>query len=200
MSRAQSMKSLSERGNDLYESPVEAVHALLELQRSGDMPSLPSCVWEPACGPGVIVRALRGAGIDVAATDLVDYGDRACPWSVAGVDFLMETAMWPGTEVIVTNPPFKLANEFVRHAHAIGAKRVILLLRAMYIEGTGRTDILEEMGLHSVYVFRNRLPMMHRDGYTGPKHGSNVPFAWFDWQFGYEGPTHLRRVSWVPTS
>lgn len=194
------MRSLSERGNDLYESPVEAVFALLDLQRSGEMKPLPRCIWEPACGPGVIVMVLRGAGHEVHATDLVDYGERACDGAQSGVDFLMERAMWPGTQAIVTNPPFKLANEFVRNAHAIGAKRVVLLLRAMFIEGVGRTDVLEEMGLHSVYVFRNRLPMMHRDGYNGPKHGSNVPFAWFDWHFGYEGPTHLRRVSWVPTS
>lgn len=196
--RAQSMSRLAERGNDLYESPVEAVYALLKLQTTGVMRPLPRLVWEPACGPGVIAKALRGAGHEVVATDLVDYGARACPGAVFGVDFLMETAMWPGTGAIVTNPPYKLANEFVRHAYAIGAERVVLLLRAMFIEGLGRTDVLEELGLHSVYVFRNRLPMMHRDGYDGPKHGSNVPFAWFDWHFGYSSPTHLRRVSWEP--
>ena len=44
---------LSERGDDLYQTPPEAVHALLRVER------LPSIIWEPACGPGAIVRILR---------------------------------------------------------------------------------------------------------------------------------------------
>jgi hypothetical protein len=46
---------LAERGNDLYETPVEATRALL-----GAVP-LPSRIWEPACGRGAIVNVLRAA-------------------------------------------------------------------------------------------------------------------------------------------
>jgi hypothetical protein len=198
MRAAQTRHTLKDRGNDLYESPGEAVHALLDLGRSGEIATLPDRIWEPACGPGSIVRVLRGAGHHVTATDLVDYGARRCDDSQSGVDFLFERAMLDGTQAIITNPPFKLANEFVRHAHAIGAPRIILLLRAMFIEGSGRTDVIEDMGLRSVHVFRNRLPMMHRDGFDGPKNGSSVPFAWFDWHLDYKGPIRLGRVSWKP--
>jgi hypothetical protein len=194
----QKRHNLAERGNDLYESPAEAVHALLDLVNTHEIMPLPEQIWEPACGPGSIVRVLRSAGYNVTATDLVDYGDRKCVDSQSGVDFLMESRMIGGTRAIITNPPYKLANDFVRHANRIGAPRIIMLLRAMFIEGVGRTDVIENMGLHSVYVFRNRLPMMHRDGFDGPKNGSNVPFAWFDWQRDYEGPIHLGRVSWKP--
>ena len=41
------------RGDDLYETPSEAVLALLEVE------DLPDSIWEPACGPGAIVRVLR---------------------------------------------------------------------------------------------------------------------------------------------
>jgi hypothetical protein len=44
--------ALSERGDDLYETPAVAVTALLERE------TLPSVVWEPACGPGAIVGVL----------------------------------------------------------------------------------------------------------------------------------------------
>src|ERR1700682_5911061 len=59
--------ALSERKNDLYESPPEAVRALLRAE------DVPAVIWEPACGPGSIVRVLRAAGRHVVATDLVDY-------------------------------------------------------------------------------------------------------------------------------
>jgi hypothetical protein len=196
----QKRHNLADRGNDLYESPSEAVHALLDLERSGEIDSFPQNIWEPACGPGSIVRVLRGAGYTVTATDLVDYGARKCLESQSGVDFLMEGQMIGETKAIITNPPYKLANDFVRHAHRIGAPRIIMLLRAMFIEGTGRTDVIENMGLASVHVFRNRLTMMHRDGFDGPKNGSNVPFAWFDWRRDYDGPINLGRVSWRPKS
>ena len=73
---------LDQRGDDLYETPVEAVTALLRAE------TLPPVIWEPACGPGAIVRTLRAAEHQVYATDLVDYAspDQDC----AGWDFLME--------------------------------------------------------------------------------------------------------------
>ena len=58
---------LSHRGDDLYETSPEAVYALLTAEQ------LPHYLWEPACGPGAIVRVLREAGHQVLATDLVDY-------------------------------------------------------------------------------------------------------------------------------
>jgi hypothetical protein len=54
----------SHRGNDTYETPPQAVRALLAAER------LPYNVWEPCCGPGAIVRVLRAAGHQVVATDL----------------------------------------------------------------------------------------------------------------------------------
>ena len=109
---------LSERGHDLYETPAEATHALLRAER------LPQNLWEPACGPGAIVRVLRGAGHKVVGTDLVDYGSP--DQDHGGWDFLLERklpklAKGDNVEAIVTNPPFKLAGEFVEHALKLSA-------------------------------------------------------------------------------
>ena len=56
--------TLNERGDELCETPPVAVTALLELE------TLPSVVWEPACGPSAIVSVLRAGGH--IATDLND--------------------------------------------------------------------------------------------------------------------------------
>ena len=100
-------RPVADRRDDLYETPPFAVEALLGVER------LPGHIWEPACGPGSIVRRLRGAGHIVCATDLIDYG---CPDSESRIDFLLEQRCREDVEAIVTNPPFKLAGEFVADA------------------------------------------------------------------------------------
>lgn len=181
--------AFSERGNDLYETPPEAVDALLKAE------TLPKDIWEPACGPGAIVGVLRAAGHRVLATDLVGYD---CPESEGGMDFLTRVP-WPHPDCIVTNPPYKLAGQFVIRGLALCSK-VIMLLRLPFLEGVRRTDILESGHLARVHVFRNRLPMMHRAGWEGNKAGSSMAFAWFVWDQMYHGPTELRRISWHPRS
>lgn len=179
---------LAERKDDLYETPDVAVHALMRAE------ALPKVIWEPACGPGRIVNVLRGAGHFVYATDLVDYG---CPDSESRIDFLMERqAPSFAVDAVVTNPPFKLAGEFVSHALALGIPKVIMLLRLAFMESDRRTPILDNGLLARVHVFRKRLPMMHRAGWEGRKANSGMAFAWFVWDLAHRGPTELRRLSW----
>lgn len=178
--------ALKDRGDDLYETPPVATQALLRAE------SLPHRIWEPACGPGSIVTVLRDAGHEVIAGDLVDYG---CPLSTSGIDFLMETRAPMKVECIVTNPPYKLAGEFVAKALDLCPK-VIMLLRLAFLESDRRRPILDCGRLARVHVFRKRLPMMHRHGWEGTKTNSGMAFAWFVWDRDHEGPTELRRLSW----
>jgi hypothetical protein len=181
---------LSERGNDLYETPAVAVAALLRVEK------LPNRIWEPACGRGNIVNVLRAAGHEVVATDLVDYGVPITPPGYYGRDFLLETRLPAGTEAIVTNPPYKAVEEFTAHALELAPPMLVLLLRLAFLESERRCNILEGTGLARVHVFRKRLPFMHRDGWTGPKANSGMAFAWFVWSRGYAGPTTIDRISW----
>lgn len=181
--------ALRDRGADLYETPPEAVRALLAVE---EIPS--GAVWECACGPGSIVRTLRAAGHEVWATDLVDYGSP--DQDQHGIDFLLEDGSAPyyiGS--ICTNPPFKLATEFVRHALLL-CPRVYMLLRLAFLESERRTNILECGFLQRVHVFRNRLPMMHRANWNGPRASSAMAFAWFCFDRDHRGPTVLNRISW----
>lgn len=180
--------SLADRKNDLYETPPCATRALIPFLDRDQL------IWEPACGPGAIVRELRDAGFVVHATDLVDYGLEG---SHSGVDFLMERPglFWP--DVIVTNPPFKLADEFTRHALTL-ASTVWIFQRLNWLEGVKRADLMDRH-LDHILLGRERLPMMHRDGWEGPKLGASaMPFAWF--RFEAERPAgrvaRFERISW----
>ncbi len=182
--------SIRTRNNDLYETPPVAVRSLLKAEQ------LPAgAVWEPACGRGAITKELISAGYRVYATDLVDYGDKL--QDAHGIDFLMQ---WQAPDfyigTILTNPPFKLAGEFVRRGLSL-APRVIMLLRLAFIESEKRSDILDGGMLARIYCFKKRLPMMHRDSWKGARiDHSSVVFAWFVWDREHKGSISLHRLSW----
>jgi hypothetical protein len=180
---------LRDRRNDLYETPPCATLALLRAEK------LPKRIWEPACGRGAIVAVLRAHGHEFVASDLVDYGVPVTAPGYFGVDFLLERRAPEGTEAIVTNPPFSRGEEFVEHALEL-CPRVIMLLRLAFLESERRSCILDTGTLARVHVFRKRLPMMHRDGWRGPKASSAMAFAWFVWDRDHNGIPNLNRISW----
>ena len=173
----------SERGHDLYETPACATEALLKVE-----PALPLWLWEPCAGRGAITRVLRDHGHVVIASDLIDYGNLDFVR-----DFLLESKMLAGCDAVVTNPPYDIADEFVRHALDL-SPRVYLLLGLAFLESIRRTDVLERRGLARVHVFRRRLPMMHRDQWAGPRASSAIPFAWFVWERDHRGPAAIDRI------
>jgi hypothetical protein len=174
---------LKDRGDDTYETPAVAVRALLTVEQ------IPPVVWEFACGPGAIVSELRATGRTVIATDLVDHG---CPDSVARVDFLMEWRPPPGVECGITNPPNKLATEFVEHGLWL-CPQIIVLQPISFLGAEKRAAIFAKLA--RVHVFQNRLPMMHRHGWAGRKNSSQIYYAWFVFLRDHAGPTLLDRIS-----
>ena len=174
MKQGASRHPLADRKDDLYETPACAVEALLrhwpELQLRP--------VWEPCAGRGAIKRVLENYGMRIIASDLVVH-DGADEGIETGLDFLFERVRRADT--IITNPPYKLQDRFIRHGLALGCE-VVVLLRLMAIEGMGRSD-LNDVYLDEVAAGKERLPMMHRDGWMGEKvQSSGVPFAWFRYQ------------------
>jgi hypothetical protein len=129
----------------------------------------------------------------VHSTDLVDYNSP--DQDHARRDFLMERSAPAGVGAIVTNPPFKLASEFAAHALDL-CPIVIMLLRLAFLESERRTAILDGGHLARVHVFKNRLPMMHRAGWTGPRVTNPTAFAWFVWDRNHVGATTLHRLEW----
>src|SRR5262245_12774754 len=115
----QIMHAHAVRGHDCYETPEVATQALLAVE------SLPARIWEPACGPGAIVRVLRKAGHEVVATDLIDYG--SVDQDRGGIDFLDQRTVPKGVTCICTNPPFRDCESFVRHALDLGVEKIVML-------------------------------------------------------------------------
>lgn len=167
--------SAAERGADFYASPFAALPPLLVAEGR----RLPRTIWEPSCGNGALVLPLRNRGFNVVATDLHDWG---CPDATGGVDFLSTRAGFFRPEApfgIVTNPPFGIVEDFIDRAVRL-APYVALLLRLAFLESEGRMKWFPQVGLRRVHIIGERLPMMHRHGYEGPKlSNAGMCFAWF---------------------
>ena len=169
------------RGDDYYPTPPAATRALLSVE------SFTGPIWEPACGGGAISEVLKAAGHTVISTDLVER-----KYGAGRIDFLMETK--PLAPNIITNPPYKNAQDFAEKAVSLTTGKVAFLMRLVWLEGSKRRKFFESSRLSRVWVFSKRLPRMHRPDYSGPKTTSTIAFAWFVWEHGYIGDPTL---GWV---
>lgn len=192
--------SAAVRGDDFYASPYAALPPLLLAEGR----RLPRTIWEPAAGNGALVLPLRNRGFTTYATDLNDWG---CPDCIADMDFTSAPAARFADDLqarhgsafgIVTNPPFNIIERFVERAVA-SAPYVALLCRLAFLESEGRMNWWRQVGLRRVHLIAERLPMMHRHGYDGPKlSNAGMCFAWFIFEAGKRQALQVpvRWVSW----
>lgn len=172
--------------NDAYYEPMWCDDRLFEFL---DLPP-GTKVWDPACGTGTVVEAANRAGLKAIGTDIVQRwhdGTRGR----ARRDFLTCEAP-PGVQMIVFNPPYKHAEEFVRKALTI-TPYVAGLLPATWMYGAKRSRWLVTTPLRWVLVLTPR-PSMPPVGSDVAPGGGKVDYAWFVWSAGDNGrPT----VEWL---
>ncbi|HDZ73682.1 MAG TPA: class I SAM-dependent methyltransferase [Aurantimonas coralicida] len=168
---------------DFYVEPAWAVEALLDVE------GFAGRIWDPACGEGTIPKVLEARGyLSVIATDPIDHG-----YGITGVgwDFpALDTRGMERTDHIICNPPFKLAEPFVRQGLKLARSKVALLLRLAFLEGQARVRLFAETPLARVHVFARRVSMPP-GGQGIEAKGGAVAFAWFVWDHGHRGPPTL---------
>lgn len=166
--RSNARDRVNEEKDHFYPTPPNAVRALLRVER------FQGAIWEPACGDGAISNVPIENGHEVISTDLVARG-----FGLPGVDFLMETkSMAPN---IITNPPYKLATEFVEHALKLASGKVAMLLRLAFLEGKRRKAMFDSSPLARVWVFSERIRMQKGRQATKSDTGGMIAYAWFVW-------------------
>lgn len=163
------VSNYSRRASDWYVEPPFIVERLLEVE------DFPGVSWDPACGQGTIPTVLRGQGLRCRASDLVDRG---FPGARAA-DFLA-TRPKPLVDHIISNPPFAVIEEWVRLSLAVSRGKVALLLRLAFLEAGCRDGLFATTPLARVWVSKRRVNMPPGD-FTGKRHGTKIPVAWFVW-------------------
>lgn len=140
-------------------------------------------ILDPACGLGRIVWEARRFGYQAIGTDKVRRSD-ICRDEI---DFL--TCAAPGYD-IVANPPFGIADEFVKHALTVSRSKVAMLLPATWHFGSKRAAWLKTTPLRRIYALTPR-PSMPPGAVieAGVEPGGGTKdFAWYVWLRGYDGP------------
>lgn len=171
--------------NDYYATPPKAVEELLKREQFNHY------VWECAVGGGHIADVLKQNGYDVRCSDIVDRGYT----DTEVVDFLhTERDKNDFARDIITNPPYSMATEFVKHALDISmdSTKVSMFLKIQFLETKKRYELFKEYPPKKIYVFVNRVNC-GKNGVFG-KESSAVCYCWFVWEKGYKGKL---AVDWI---
>jgi hypothetical protein len=152
-------RGANRRPQDLYPTPMPPIDTLLGAL---DIPA--TAVFHEPC---------RGAG---AIYDRIQCREKSYCEIAEGKDYLTHIALWP-YNLIITNPPFDLALEFLQKSLQ-EADTVIYLLRLNFLGSQKRRSFWQGNRPSHVLVLANR-PCFTGDGKT-----DSIEYAWFCWDRG----------------
>jgi hypothetical protein len=182
--RTEGKKSL-----DDFPTPLWATRALVEHVIGRDHAAGLTCL-EPACGRGHMAVALGEYFTEVKAQDIFEYGFG----SVA--DFQKAKHADNSFDWVITNPPFRLAEDFAIRSLSIARVGVAMLVRTVFIESVGRHDrLFRPFPPARVAQFTERVPMVK--GRVDKKASTATGYAWIVWQKPAQSTTSL---VWIPPS
>jgi hypothetical protein len=122
-----------------------------------------------------MVRPLQEAFGEVIASDAHPYGCGAVR------DFLTEPYGPRTVDWVITNPPFRLAEEFIHQALRVARRGVAVLARTQFLESVGRHERLFDASPPTVLApFTERVPMVK--GRLDRRASTATSYAWFVWQ------------------
>jgi hypothetical protein len=149
---------------DLYETPSYATVALMKRIK------FDGTVWECANGLGAISKIISKYN-PIEVSDITD-----------GTDFLLSSHI---VDNIVTNPPYKWAENFVIQADRLTLKKYAMFLRLNFLESQSRYQLFKKLPLEYVLVFSKR-QTLHPINSTVIT-GGTIAYAWFIWNKEYHG-------------
>lgn len=174
---------------DDFPTPPWATRALIEhvIKKPKSLRQM-SCL-EPACGQGHMAKVLKEYFGEVQASDIAAYGysDQK--------DFLRAPFSAKSFDWLITNPPFKSAEEFVLRARDLATKGVAILTRTVFIESIGRYDRLFSKTPPAYFAqFTERVPMVK--GRLDKKASTATGYCWLVWQI--DRSETKTEVVWIP--
>ena len=146
-----------------------------------------SCL-EPAANRGYMACALKEFFADVHSSDIMDYG--YCEVK----DFLKNTYENNSFDWVITNPPFRLAGEFINEAIKVSRVGVAMLVRTVFVEGIKRYNNLYSFNPpFRVAQFSERVPMIK--GRVNKNATTATSYCWMIWVKNGSKNTEL---FWIP--
>jgi hypothetical protein len=135
-----------------------------------------------------MARPLKEYFAEVHSFDAFDYG------YAPSRDFLTAPYEAGGFDWVITNPPFRLAEEFVVRAMTIARVGVAILARTVFLESVGRYErIFKHQPLTKFAQFTERVPMIK--GRLDAKATTATGYAWMVWE---KSNTAAPQLVWIP--
>jgi hypothetical protein len=182
--RAELKNSLDDFPTPPWASRALVEHAIACGENLGSMTCL-----EPACGRGHMSVALAGYFRDVISCDVFDYGFGQV------ADFLKSNHPEGSYDWVITNPPFRLGEEFIGRAMKIARHGVAMLSRTVFIESVGRYERIFKINPPSRFAqFTERVPMVK--GRVDKKASTATGYAWLIWEKARLGKGC--QLVWIP--
>lgn len=173
---------------DDFPTPPWATRALLEHVLGDTKTRRKQTCLEPACGAGHMAKVLNEYFGRVECSDAYEYG--------YGMkrDFLAKPYPPASYDWVITNPPFRLAEEFLMSALEVARHGVAILARTVFLESAGRYNTIFRENPPSKFAqFVERVPMVK--GRLDKKASTATGYAWFVWDKSAAGSVQL---AWVP--
>lgn len=173
---------------DDFPTPRWATRALLEHILDAEAVSEASC-WEPTCGRGFMAETLSEYFESVRSSDIHAYGYGET------IDFLKEPlGLEAPFDWVVTNPPFRLGEEFARRALRAATIGTAMLVRTNFIEGVGRyRRLFEQYRPAIIGQFVERVPILK--GRVDPSASTATGYCWIVWT---KEPVKRTELVWIP--
>lgn len=174
-------KNHKRKASEFYPTPADATVALMRYFGSTDTTEKKLVVWEPACGDGLMSRVLEDTFHSVWSTDLRE----ATGYGHGGKDFLtIDMGGQLPPDWIITNPPFSLAEDFIKKALSI-TPNVAMLLKSQYWHAAKRFKLFRDHEPARV------LPLTWRPSFLEKERG-NSPLMDVMWVVWMDGDTSAR--------
>ena len=173
--------------NDYYATSPKAVEMLLEQE------TFDKDIWECASGEDHIAKVLRKYGHNVRCSDIIDRTGHTIV-----EDFLTSEVEWFGD--IITNPPYKYAQEFVERALAKAkpCRKVAMYLKLTFLEGKKRQQLFKQRNLKTIYVMAGRMGCAKNGEFANKENeteGGAIAYAWYVWEKGYCGDPVVKWIN-----
>lgn len=172
---------------DDFPTPPWATRALTEFLTSEGFDLAESTCREPAANRGHMVAPLREAFANVEASDVYDYG---AGFPIA--DYLFGLAP-PPVDWTITNPPFRLAEQFIERARASSRVGVAMIVRAAFLESVGRYQRLYAATPPAYVLQFTERVVMHK-GRLAPEGSTATAYAWLIW---LTEPPAITQLGWI---
>jgi hypothetical protein len=172
--------------NDYYATDPKTIDALFAVENFSYE------IWEPACGEGHLSKRMIELGKKVYSTDLFYRG-----YGKGEIDFLGENFK-ATTMDIITNPPYKYAQEFCERAleTILEGRKVAMFLKLTFLEGKKRRKFFEIAPPRAVYVFSERQTCALNGDFSQAKaqEARAICYAWFVWEKGFKGNPEIQWI------